>query len=205
MSTSLLVNEPWQTVSIPFEVPSIAIFNRVSFKISKPDEELIEVGQHISCTVNINSSFDWAAPNDREHLQKLCDSADDQHNIYGKGQRMLYEIQANQSDWVVSGNARADFFISNANGSALEFPLVLIPLREGKLFLPTISVHPLPALSEEEQAPDEQSRSAYDNLPTYETYQQDAATYMEVISPAAAEADLKVNTQEGEVVHSERL
>lgn len=170
--------------------------------MSKRDEDAIEVGQHIPCILNVNSSFDWAAPNDREHHQKLCDSQDDQQNVHGKGQRMLYEIQAKPSDWVVSGNARADFFISNATGSALEFPLVLIPLREGKLFLPTISVHPLPALSEEEQAPHEQSRFAYDKLPTCETYQQDAATYMEVVSAAAAEADSKVNTQDDEVVYS---
>ena len=117
--TGLLANEPWHSVSIPFEVPPIAIFNRVSFKLPSFDEVLPQVGQHIPCTLNIDCSLDWGSPNDHRFLQTLFTPARDEGKDAESpnGQRMVYEIEANPDDWIVAGKIRAEFEITSMSAS----------------------------------------------------------------------------------------
>lgn len=197
--TGLLANEPWHSVSIPFEVPPIAIFNRVSFKLPSFDEVLPQVGQHIPCTLNIDCSLDWGSPNDHRFLQTLFTPARDEGKDAESpnGQRMVYEIEANPDDWIVAGKIRAEFEITSMSGSHIECPLELIPLREGVMFVPSVNVHPLPAALEEGQFPS--ASEVYDDLPSSETYQDNVAQCIEVTDAGSTSTDLQYNIATGEV------
>lgn len=66
---------------------------------------------------------------------------------------MLYEVITKNDDWIVAqGRKRGEFTIplptiedSNEKTNEIEVELLIAPLRQGKLFLPSISVVPVSA------------------------------------------------------------
>lgn len=95
--------------------------------------------------LKIKTSYRWASPADLEILRASAGPA--------AKQRMAYDVMTKSDDWIVAhGRKRGQFSISTRLGdnggideNELKVKLSLAPLRTGKLFLPSISVNPLPS------------------------------------------------------------
>lgn len=200
----------------------------------------IRIGQHISCTMTIHTTFNWAHATERFPLIKLCrgeehldiqqvptgkhsdcgidveSSSQEEEDNYGKGQRMVFEIHPDPSDWLVVGSIRREFFIYNTDANGIytyNEPLILVPQREGDLRLPNVSVRPLPdlpvrKLNENEETSyendsDEDDRLYFEgapgSLPTCETFLEDAARVVSVVDLEPPEANFVLNMDTGEV------
>lgn len=159
--------------------------------------------------LHIDSTLDWGSGADQHFFSTLFnlnagfDEADSMSINAGRGQKMLYEIRANQNDWIVVGKTRGTFTISSLDGSHHESPLELIPLREGALFVPSIVVLPLPAPHAEGQFPPPQD--IHDNLPSSETYQDDIATCVEILDPRSTTTELQYDPTTGKVEYPSLL
>lgn len=112
---------------------------------------------------------------------------------------MFYEFNISSGDWVVAGKSRSDFYISTADGSHLEFKAWLVPMKAGKLFLPSVSVHPLPSIESSQRQNEQAQEEMYDNLPTCETYQEDAATCLEIVESVASSTEFYFDPATGAV------
>jgi hypothetical protein len=178
----LLADLPWRLLSIPFEVPSVAvswidiirqlcslltslaqIYNRVSLELPSTLSFPLQVGDFIDVKINITTSFRWANPAERRDMASLP-----------SGQRMLYDISARSNDWLVNGRAKGEFYATE--GSSITVSLSLSPIRPGKLFVPSITVHPLPLPGQPVSVND-----GYNTLPSSETFHENAATSVLVV------------------------
>lgn len=90
---------------------------------------------------------------------------------------MLYDVHAKTEDWLVSGRKKGEFFARD--GQSIDVPLSIMPVRQGKLFLPSVSVFPLTAKGQP---------IVMGQLPSCETYHENAAVSLEVASAEGGEA-----------------
>lgn len=162
----------------------------------------IRIGEHIPCTLYIDSTFDWGSIADRQYFSTLFDNQskeEDQSSRLERGQEMMYEMRYNQNDWGIVGKTRGTYTISAMSGARLELPIELVPLREGNLFVPSVMVIPLPPPQEEGQLPPPQE--SQDNVPSSETYQDDVATYIEIVDDRSTTEDFRYSSTLGEVTY----
>lgn len=171
-------------MTIPFEVPTVAIFNHVSLGLpSSTLEGTFQVGERISCTLRIKSILDWGSKAERDFFRDLFGAPEEKES--GKAepkdsmQAMFYEMRFNPNDWAITGKTSSSFTISSMQGVEVEYPLEIIPLRQGNLLLPSVMVYP--AASGYQQ---DHSENLSRNMPSSETYQDDVARCVEVAQPA---------------------
>ncbi|KZT57215.1 hypothetical protein CALCODRAFT_555435 [Calocera cornea HHB12733] len=141
-------------LSIPVDVPVTQILNRVH--IDMPKQTNIYAGQPITTTLNICTTV-----------------ASEQPDIH----KMGFDVIADFSTWLVSGQKRGEFDVEGS--ITISVPLTLVPVRHGSLFLPQISVYPIPT----ENTPTMDGRPP--ELPTSDTYQANAAETVLVLNRAA--------------------
>ncbi|GAA5964623.1 hypothetical protein JCM3765_007645 [Sporobolomyces pararoseus] len=139
----------WRRLEIPLDLPSLSILNLVSVI---PSLTRVEVGQPITTTVSIHSSFKWR----REGIDEPT--------------KLRYEVIVNSAEWIVSGRSRGEFSVSETRRD-YSIQLTLIPLKPTALFLPSISIQPLDPLDSQQQ----------DLRITCETQHVAAATTVEVL------------------------
>ncbi|GAA6024476.1 hypothetical protein JCM10207_004507 [Rhodosporidiobolus poonsookiae] len=116
----------WRTLDIPLELPSLHILSLVRIA---PDVVRTEVGQAISATLYIRSSFRWR--------RSQSSSAPI---------RLAFAVVASAEEWVVSGQTRGEFLAEP--DVELSVRLVLVPLRPAALFMPSVAIQPLSASNE---------------------------------------------------------
>ncbi|GAA5847602.1 hypothetical protein JCM3766R1_000806 [Sporobolomyces carnicolor] len=128
----------WRNLEIPLDLPSLAILNLVSVT---PSLTRVEVGQPVATTVSIESSFKWRTTRDDRGAS----------TTFG----LRYEVVANSQEWIVSGQTRGRFDVSDSDEKSrttTTIRLVLVPLRPTALFLPSISIQPLDDDDEDDAA-----------------------------------------------------
>ena len=165
---------PWRQLYIPFHPPTTAvrpnkpnmsarpvltarsltqIYSQVS--ISFPDgapstvSDPLRIGSLLSILLKIKTSFQWAFDSDLAALRASSFDYEDG----SKRHRMSYEVMTKNDDWLVAqGRKRGEFTVplptaegSNEKTNEIEVELLIAPLRQGKLFLPNISVVPVSA------------------------------------------------------------
>ena len=94
------------------------------------------------------------------------------------------------ADWLIGGRKKGEFFAKH--GSDFTIPLVLSPVREGRLFIPSVKTSPLPHTFEAQQHGE--------NMPSCETNHNNAATSIMVIQQDSAKANLWIDRTAGDIV-----
>ncbi|KAL5640439.1 hypothetical protein ACGC1H_007628 [Rhizoctonia solani] len=115
----------WRTVTMPFDVPSMSIVNRVKVTPQLLPSALIYAGQPLEVTVTIESSFHWSG------------STRDSETKY----TMHYDVLSDMdSGWLINGPKRGEYIAQDKSVYSLN--LTLLPLRHGVLSLPVITAEP---------------------------------------------------------------
>lgn len=163
------------------------IYNHVSitFPEGKPTvfKNPLRVGSLASIVLSIKTSYQWACPEDIKALQS---SAYEQAGRLVH--RMIYEVVTKNDDWIVAhGRKRGEFHIevpaagATADPSVLSVELSIAPLRTGKLFLPSVSVSPLPPLLPGSSEPDYSQYAHIPGMPSCEIMNVSAGVTVEVL------------------------
>jgi hypothetical protein len=127
------VDDTWQTLTIPVDVPSVEYVNAVTLNVGAPlsDDTALVVGQPVQLTVAITVSRQWATS--------------------AEAAKMIWDVVPDFETWLVDGQKRGSFAIAASEQEAsVTLTLTAVPLRTGAVALPHVVVHPL--LPEHQQA-----------------------------------------------------
>ncbi len=127
-------------IIIPVDVPSVTVVHTADFKIPKMNpsrsELLAFTNQAIPASLHIKWTQRWNT--------KLRGETD--HDL-----EFVYDVSAPSDTWLIGGKRKGHFRIPVGSTSdmesprPLEFPVMLIPLREGYLPYPNLEIRPVPA------------------------------------------------------------
>ncbi|KAK0529724.1 hypothetical protein OC835_004246 [Tilletia horrida] len=134
---------PWQTIIIPVEVPSMDLVNEVDFSFlphnaTNPSALMpaLVAGQPVRACFTITSSDRW-----RPTQSSAEGGPTPNHTRLQDGSIvLLYEIVSDLDTWLICGSTRGTI---RPKEQASELTLTLIPLRDGSLPLPQLTLKPL--------------------------------------------------------------
>ena len=110
-------------IEIPVEIPSLPVLHTASIAIDKrPSSRLYTVGEMIVGELEISHTRDWSST-DKQGQNALS---------------FVYEIETSAESWLIAGQRRGYF--SAYEGEVKTFPILLLPLRAGKLMLPIVEI-----------------------------------------------------------------
>jgi hypothetical protein len=160
------------SLAFPNDIPTIAT-------------EPLRIGDLLNVVLKVKTSFQWASEADLASLQATSFDAEGGE----KKHRMMYDVITKSDDWIVAqGRKKGEFLVtlpdSTPEENEISVPLTLAPLRQGKLFLPSIAVTPL--------APD---RSTTGSLPSCEVNNVSAGISIDVLE--AMDAGIEEDGEEG--------
>ncbi|KAI5476177.1 hypothetical protein MNV49_000338 [Pseudohyphozyma bogoriensis] len=107
----------WKALTILVEIPSLNVLNLVHMS---PAFKRTEVGQALPVKMSIRPSFTWA------------------QGEMPRSVALFYDVAASLDDWLISGRKKGEF--EGQDGEEVEIVLVLVPLRPGSLFLPSVTI-----------------------------------------------------------------
>lgn len=143
-------------IEIPVEIPSLPVLHTVSLAVDKrPASRPYAIGEIVTGELRIIHTRHWSAM-ETKHEGPLS---------------FVYELEASAESWLVAGQRRG--FFTAVEGESKVFPIMLLPLRAGKLMLPIVEVR---SAREDD----------HDELSTCETDYQSLGTAVEVISGVTA-------------------
>jgi len=129
-------------ITITVAVPRTHVVNTATLKLSNTSASTTSspfaaVGDMLPATLTISHTRKWGDP---ISLQKLAclDSADDALDF-------VFDTDANPDVWLIGGQRRVHF--SARENEELTFPIMLMPLRPGRLLLPSVDVRYVPKQS----------------------------------------------------------
>jgi hypothetical protein len=111
-------------IAIPVEIPSLPILHTVALKVAETEvAHPYTVGDMIEAELRISYTKGWAANQGKSGQLTFC-----------------YELEASAETWLIAGQRRA-LFTAAENETKL-FSVMLLPLRAGKLLLPSVEIRP---------------------------------------------------------------
>ena len=125
--SSKVSQAPRRRIVIPVDLPGMGVLHKatLSVAISSQARKTPTVGDEIEAVLSISHTRRWANPSEAV-LKRMAFS---------------YELEAPLDTWLIAGQRRALF--SAAEGEELKFPVCLVPMRAGKLMLPTVEIAPV--------------------------------------------------------------
>ena len=116
---------PKRQIVIPVEIPSLPVLHTASLCVAKRTPgNPFTVGDTISAELKIRHSRVWS---------QQADSSSDTLSFY-------YDLEAPSDIWLIAGQRRALF--TATEGEVKTFPVLLLPLKAGKLMLPMLDITP---------------------------------------------------------------
>lgn len=163
------------------------------------------IGERIPCTLRIKSSLKWGSKAEQGFFRDLFNVSEDEEDETGeqtndRSQAMLYEMRFNPHDWAIIGKTSSTFKISSIEGTQLEHPIELVPLRQGSLFVPSIVV--LPIVAGHGQGRQGYTKELPDKLPSSETYQDDIAMCVEVVQDSSVAPSMAYDLHTSQIPHT---
>lgn len=136
-----------RTILIPVDVPSIPVFHSVDIQLPPPEEQLsastVAVNQLLPATLRLR----WT---------RIWDTAVSDGTSINKDYEFSYEVTSLPDTWLVGGRRRGHFRSlgvdksdSQFGESELQVPVLLVPLREGRLPLPNVEIREVKGESDE--------------------------------------------------------
>nr|XP_031863557.1 uncharacterized protein CI109_000809 [Kwoniella shandongensis]KAA5530629.1 hypothetical protein CI109_000809 [Kwoniella shandongensis] len=116
----------WRTLEIPVDVPQKRLLTTVRITPTVPTGAIYE-GRAISINLSLSTSFAWAG--DEE------ETGDDK-----KQTGLVSDVQTNPDDWLVLGKKKGYYFVDRSSPKEEVQQIVLVPMRPGTLFLPSVHV-----------------------------------------------------------------
>jgi len=138
--TDAVAAQAVRRLSMPVDVPTIDFVHDVSLSVlpresdRKAGADILTLGQPVKAHFSVSTTDAWSA-------KRLLQG---QQDTRGTTTMFIYEIQAEGETWLVGGQRRGHFAVENENERPFEGVLTLIPIKVGKLPLPTVEVHPEP-------------------------------------------------------------
>jgi hypothetical protein len=114
---------PQHSITIAVPLPRLHILHTVSLLVPSLMPPFFATGVLISATINITHTRRWDTP--------LVSS--------DTPLEFIFEIEAPSDAWLIGGQRRIKFV--SLEGERKSWPIMLMPLKAGRLLLPTISVH----------------------------------------------------------------
>ncbi|KAK8845493.1 hypothetical protein IAR55_006206 [Kwoniella newhampshirensis] len=160
--------EVWRTLEIPVDVPQKRLLTTVRISPVGPSGPIYE-GRAIGMTLTLLTSFAWVG---------------EESQTRGKRKGLIFDVQTNPEDWLVLGKKKGYYFAEPNSQKEETQQIVLVPMRPGTLFLPSVHVAILPPTTD-----------AWNQVPTHangseemlcETYVENAGESLRVL-PAERE------------------
>ncbi|KAF2836928.1 TMEM1 family protein-like protein [Patellaria atrata CBS 101060] len=144
-------------ILITVPVPSVQIASTVSFTLQDHDLSLskvpmMPVAEILSAKLSVTHTRQW---DDRERLVGALSLSDTNDAV-----NFILEIEANPDTWLITGQRRVHF--SARENETKEFPLGLLPLHPGLLYLPKVRIRPDVSRHRARAATDQQSTGVQD-------------------------------------------
>ncbi|TYJ56733.1 hypothetical protein B9479_002503 [Cryptococcus floricola] len=159
------VEQPvWRSLEIPVDVPQRRLLTSIRITPrSTSGRGLIYQGQPLAMVISLSTSPLWMG---------LSTPLSDEE----KNQKLVFDVQVNADDWLVLGKKKGCYTADP--GKDEEQEIILLPLRSGTLFLPTVSVQPLDTLTPIDASDKSQARSQV----LCESFVENAAEVVRVLS-----------------------
>lgn len=127
-----------RSILIPVDVPSIPVFHSVDIQLPPPSEQTFD------STVAVNELL---AANLRLRWTRIWDTAVSDGKSINKDYEFSYEVNGLPETWLVGGRKRGHFKSLGVDKSDTKFgeselhvPVLLVPLREGRLPFPNVEI-----------------------------------------------------------------
>ena len=159
-------------ITIPVDVPTTPILHSASLRLHPPASpaQPYTVGQAVAAELALRYTRAWSA--DAE--------------TFAEPSAFTYELNAPPDTWLVGGRRRARF--EAREGETLRFAVLLLPQRSGRLMLPGVEVHPVPA-----GAPDGGGEAAREGCQVDYVSQSEAV----LVVPGRSRVGVRVETEAG--------
>lgn len=132
-----------RSITIPVAVPPIAVVHTASLRLADAGP-VAATNRPLAATLELAHTRAWDAPGSA---------------LRGRALAFTYELAAPSDAWLLGGRRRGGFSVpaEAADGKAevLRFPVLLVPVREGFLPVPTLEIRAVPAEGEEERVTSE--------------------------------------------------
>nr|XP_018266801.1 uncharacterized protein I303_00779 [Kwoniella dejecticola CBS 10117]OBR88959.1 hypothetical protein I303_00779 [Kwoniella dejecticola CBS 10117] len=189
LSVSWHQDQIWRTLEIPVDVPQHRLLTCIRMNPTTTLDKIYE-GRAISMRISLTTSFTWCGTSITTHEND-------------EARMLVFDIQNNE-DWLVLGKKKG-YFLADPSKTE-EHDIILIPMRSGQLFLPTINIGLLSNSNSAHNTHQGRSGSNENEL-LCETYFENAAECMMVL-PCKKEINAFVPIQSpmvGEVWAGERI
>ncbi|KAF6844628.1 tmem1 family protein [Colletotrichum musicola] len=127
-----------RTILIPVDVPSIPVFHSVDIQLPPPEEQLSASTVAVNQLLPANLRLRWT---------RIWDTAVSDGTSINKDYEFSYEVTSLPDMWLVGGRRRGHFRSLGVDKSDMKFgeselqvPVLLVPLREGRLPFPNVEI-----------------------------------------------------------------
>lgn len=139
-----------RSIIIPVEVPSVTVVHTADIVLQRKSasKDVIAVmNQPIPATLQVKWTRIWdtvpLSKVSRLSSQSIKDTSEKDQDL-----DFVYELSASSESWLLGGKRKGHFTLPNdkteIQSKLLEFPILLIPVREGYLSFPHLDIKPSP-------------------------------------------------------------
>lgn len=115
-------------LDITVPVPRLPVLHTAKLSLPKKPSQIFTTGSLINAELNIVHTRRWDSPNVFESLSQSPDGPLD----------FAFELDAPPETWLIAGQRRTRF--SAKENEALTWDILLMPLKAGRIFLPSVQV-----------------------------------------------------------------
>lgn len=124
-------------LDITVPVPRLAILHTANLSFPQSSSGILSTGSLINATLIIRHTRRWEAP---EIFRSVMQSSDEPLDF-------IFELDAPPDSWLIAGQRRTRF--TAKEDEILTWTVLLMPLKSGRLFLPSVEIRPVGKLTEE--------------------------------------------------------
>ncbi|KAK1985254.1 hypothetical protein LZ30DRAFT_709038 [Colletotrichum cereale] len=139
-----------RSILIPVDVPSIPVFHSVDIQLPPPEEHLAGSTVAVNQLLSANLRLRWT---------RIWDTAVSDGKGINRDYEFSYDITAPGDTWLIGGRKRGNFKSLGADKTDAKFgeselyvPVLIVPLREGRLPYPNVEIREVKKDDNEETA-----------------------------------------------------
>ena len=117
-------------LDITVPVPRLSVLHTANLSIQKDSSQILATGVLVSAQLSIVHTRRWDSPEVFDSLTQEPDGALD----------FVFELDAPPDNWLIAGQRRTRF--SAREGEVKTWEILLVPLKPGKISLPSVEVRP---------------------------------------------------------------
>jgi hypothetical protein len=130
-------DESLSQLDITVPVPRLAILHTASLSLSQSNSSILFTGSLINATLTIHHTRCWEAP---EAFRSVIQDPNGPLSF-------IFELDAPPDTWLIAGQRRTRF--TAKENEILTWAVLLMPLKPGRLLLPSVEIRPVGKATEE--------------------------------------------------------